>query len=120
MRRRGKGSFLLEAHIVKPRVVQVGVALDGLLVLEALLARDHLLDALAVAVLLLKLHVPLVHVRRLRLWQGLQRVLINSTRALALLGTLLELGEPDEQRLGVVALVELLHRALVHLSLIHI
>jgi len=84
---------------------------DLLLVLEALLGADDLVDALAVAVLLLELHVLLVELLRLRARQRVEAELVDDARALALLGALLELAEAEEELLRVVALIELLRRA---------
>ena len=106
--------LLLELDVVEPAVVHVRIGLDGLLVLEALLGGHDLLDALALAVLLLELHVLFVQLGHFALRKRLERVLVDDARALGLLAALLELGEGDEEFLGVVALVELLHRALVH------
>ena len=104
--------LLLALYIVKPRVIGEGIAAHLLLVLEALLRRDHLLYPFAIAVLLLKLHVLFVDLRRLRFGQHLQCILVEDACALALLCALLKLRERDEKGLRVVALVELLHRAL--------
>jgi hypothetical protein len=62
-----------------------------LLVLEAPLGDDDVLDAVAVAVLLLERHEAPVELRRLRLGDVVQRVLVNHARALHLVAHLLEL-----------------------------
>jgi len=107
---------LLELEVVEPRVVHVGVLAHLLLVLEALLGADDVVDALAVAVLLLELHVLLVELLRLRARQRVEAELVDDARAVALLGTLLELAEGEEELLRVVALLELLERALEDLA----
>ena len=83
---------------------------DLLLVLEAFLGADDVVDTLAVAVLLLELHVLLVELLRLRARQRVEAELVDDARALALLGSLLELAEGEEELLRVVALLELLQR----------
>ena len=60
--------------------------------------------------LLLELHVLLVELLRLRARQRVEAELVDDARAVALLGTLLELAEGEEELLRVVALLELLRR----------
>ena len=105
--RKGRGRSLGERVLFRVCGRQPG---DLLLVLEALLGADDLVDALAVAVLLLELHVLLVELLRLRARQRVEAELVDDARALALLGALLELAEAEEELLRVVALLELLRR----------
>mmetsp|Transcript_531 Transcript_531/g.1943 ORF Transcript_531/g.1943 Transcript_531/m.1943 type:complete len:437 (+) Transcript_531:1467-2777(+) len=107
---------LLEPAVIEPRVVVGRIGADRLLVLEPPLSHNHVLDPLPVAVLLLKRDKGLVELRRLRLGQVIQRVLVNSARALHLLHHLLKLCKRNVQMLHPVLPVQKFHGALVHLA----
>mmetsp|Transcript_40830 Transcript_40830/g.100841 ORF Transcript_40830/g.100841 Transcript_40830/m.100841 type:complete len:451 (-) Transcript_40830:167-1519(-) len=107
---------LLQPHVVEPHVVVGGVLAHVLLVLHAALAHHHVLDALAVPVLLLEQHEVLVHRCGLVLGQVVQRELVDAPRALELAGQLLELRKLHVQLVGVHLVLHGLHGVLVHLA----
>ena len=92
-RERAAERVLLEAGIVEPGVIVVGRELELVLVLQAALARDGVLDRAARAVLLLKVGVGRIELRGAVARQALERKLEDDARALVLLLAHLELGK---------------------------